>query len=173
MRGLVTILQGPILKVLSNIVSGHWGLHVTKFANPCLVPSGTVNWCYYLFCCQWWHSGAWISEDPFILDLSVTWSHQILSLWLNVFLSSATPSYFPESHRWSEISSLSKVILVLQKPEVPGCQIWAIEGLSQLVDLMFHQKVLHEMWYMSRHVVVVKLPITRLQGTPSCQHFTS
>ena len=28
---------------------------------------------------------------------------------------SAAPSYFPESHRWSEISSLSKVILVLGK----------------------------------------------------------
>ena len=28
-------------------------------------------------------------------------------------LSSAAPSYFPESHWWSEISSLSKVILVL------------------------------------------------------------
>ena len=31
---------------------------------------------------------------------------------------SAAPSYFPESHRWSEISSLSKVILVLGKARI-------------------------------------------------------
>ena len=50
-------------------------------------------------------------------------------------LSSAVPLYFPESHPWSEISSLSKVILVLGKDrshrvpnlgcngaESPGCQ---------------------------------------------------
>ena len=30
-------------------------------------------------------------------------------------LPSAAPLYFPESHQWSEISSLSKVILVLGK----------------------------------------------------------
>ena len=40
---------------------------------------------------------------------------------------SAAPSYFPESHQWSEISSLSKVILVLGKArshETPdmGCR---------------------------------------------------
>ena len=40
--------------------------------------------------------------------------------------------------------SFSKVILVLEKTEVTGCQIWAIRGLSQLDDLMFHQKTLHE-----------------------------
>ena len=32
-----------------------------------------------------------------------------------------------------------------EKPEVAGCQIWAVRGLSHLGDLMFHQKTLHEM----------------------------
>ena len=57
-------------------------------------------------------------------------------------LLSATPLYFPESHGWSEISSLLKVILVLGKPEVTGHQIWALGGLSHLGDLMFCQKTL-------------------------------
>ena len=43
-------------------------------------------------------------------------------------LPSPAPSHFPESHWWSEISFLSKVILVLENPEVPGCQIWAVRG---------------------------------------------
>ena len=59
-------------------------------------------------------------------------------------LSSAAPSYFPESHQWSEIFSLSKVILVWEKPEVTGHQIWAVGGLSHLGNLMFCQKTLHE-----------------------------
>ena len=37
-----------------------------------------------------------------------------------------------------------------EKPEVAGCQIWAVGGFSHLADLMFHQKSLYEMWYMSR-----------------------
>ena len=47
-----------------------------------------------------------------------------------------------------------------EKPEVAGCQIWAIGCLSYLGDLMFCQKTLHEMWCMSRDIVVMKLPIT-------------
>ena len=73
---------------------------------------------------------------------------------------SAAPSYFPESHQKSEISSLSKVILVLGKPEVTGHQIWAVAGLSHVGDLMVHQKTLHEMWCMSGCVVMMKLPIS-------------
>ena len=78
-------------------------------------------------------------------------------------LPSATPSYFPESHWWSEISSLSKVILVSGKassrraPNL-GCRgCWV---LSHLGDLMFHQKTVHEMWCMNRHIAMMKLPIT-------------
>ena len=55
-------------------------------------------------------------------------------------LPSAVPLYVPEFYRWSEISSFSKVILVLGKPEVWECQIWTVGGLSHLGDLMFHQK---------------------------------
>ena len=56
-------------------------------------------------------------------------------------MPSAAPLYFPEFHRWSEISFLSKVILVLGKVEVPGHQIWAVVGLSHLGDLLFCQKL--------------------------------
>ena len=60
----------------------------------------------------------------------------------NPFLESpsASLSYFPESQWWSEISSFSKVILVWEKTEVIGCQIWAVGGLSHLGNLMFHKK---------------------------------
>ena len=47
---------------------------------------------------------------------------------------------FPKSHQWSEISSLSKVILFWEKPEVAGHQTWAIGELSHLGDFIFHQK---------------------------------
>ena len=43
-------------------------------------------------------------------------------------LPSAAQSYFLESHWWSEISSLSKVILVLEKARSQGCQICAVGG---------------------------------------------
>ena len=40
------------------------------------------------------------------------------------------------------------MILVLEKPEVTGHQIWAVEGLSHLGDLMFAnnsaQDMMHE-----------------------------
>ena len=72
------------------------------------------------------------------------------------------PSYFPESQWLSEISSFSKVNLVLGKTrscKVPnlGCS----GGLSHLGNLIFCWKTLHKMWCISRHVVVMKLPITR------------
>ena len=41
---------------------------------------------------------------------------------------SADPSCFPESHWQSEISSLSKVILVLGKPKVTARQVWSVGG---------------------------------------------
>ena len=40
-----------------------------------------------------------------------------------------------------------------------GGKSW-LWGLSHLGDLMFCKKFLHEMWYMSRRVVIMKLPIT-------------
>ena len=46
-----------------------------------------------------------------------------------------------------------------KKPEVMGHQIWAVGGLSHLDNLMFCQKTLHETWWMSRCIVVMKLPI--------------
>ena len=46
-----------------------------------------------------------------------------------------------------------------EKLEVTGHQIWVVVGLSHLGDLLFHWKR-QEMWYISGHVVVMKLPIT-------------
>ena len=63
---------------------------------------------------------------------------------------SAALLYFPESHQWSEIFFLSKVILVLGKPEVGRRQTGAVGGLSHLGDLKFRQKTLHKMWCMNR-----------------------
>ena len=51
------------------------------------------------------------------------------------------------------------MIVVGEKPEVAGCQIWAVAELSHLEDLMFHKKTLHETC-ISGSIVVMKLPIT-------------
>ena len=60
----------------------------------------------------------------------------------------ASLSYFPESYQWSDISSLSKVILVLGKARGHREPIWAVGKLSHLGDLMFHQKLCmrHDTW---------------------------
>ena len=60
---------------------------------------------------------------------------------------SAALSYFPESHWWSEISSLSKVILVWGEARVSGYQSWAAGSLSHLDDLMFYQKLCTDMMH--------------------------
>ena len=59
-------------------------------------------------------------------------------------LAISCPSYFPESHKPSEISPFSKVILVLEKPRSCMAPNLNSKGLSHLCDLMFHQKTLHE-----------------------------
>ena len=53
-------------------------------------------------------------------------------------------------------------------PEIIGCQIWAVVGLSHLGDLMFCQKTLPELRHMIRPTVVMKLPIT---GCPQLRAF--
>ena len=62
---------------------------------------------------------------------------------------SAAPSYFPESHWWSEISSLSKVILVWGKARSHRVPNLGCRGLSHLGDLTFHQNTLQEQWCIS------------------------
>ena len=67
---------------------------------------------------------------------------------------------FSWTHWQSEISFLSKVILVLGKARI--CRtpnLWRLSGVSHLGVLIFCQKTLQETWCMSRHVVL-KLPIT-------------
>ena len=64
-----------------------------------------------------------------------------LAPWdLTQFSQSSAPSYFPESHWWSEISSLSKVILILGKARSCRAPNMGCRGLSHLGDLMFCQK---------------------------------
>ena len=64
-------------------------------------------------------------------------------------LPSAAPSYFPESHQWSEISSLSKVILVLRKARshrVPSLGQYGAEspGWFEVSSKNSAQDVMHE-----------------------------
>ena len=89
-------------------------------------------------------------------------------------LPSAALSYFPKSYQRSEISSLSKVILILGKAR--SCRVPNLycRGLSHLGDLMFCQKTLHETWCVSRCIVMMKLPITicpQLQPSESSESF--
>ena len=54
---------------------------------------------------------------------------------------SAAPSYLPESHRWSAISSLSKVILVLGKARSLRAPNLGYRGLSHPGDLISPKKL--------------------------------
>ena len=61
------------------------------------------------------------------------WCHSLLqSSHLGTSQFSQSPSaalfYFPESHRWPEISSLSKVILVLEKARSHRAPSWGLSG---------------------------------------------
>ena len=67
---------------------------------------------------------------------------------------------FPESHRWSEISSLSRVILVLGKARSFRASNLGCSGAESSGWYDVLQKTLYETWCMSRHVVLMKLPIT-------------
>ena len=70
------------------------------------------------------------------------------------------PCPIPESHLWSEISSLSKVILVLGKARSHRVSNLCCRGLSHLGDMMFCQNTLHKLWCMGRCVLMRKLQIT-------------
>ena len=58
-------------------------------------------------------------------------------------------SYFPEYLWQSEISSLSKVILILGKARRCKAPNLDCGGLSHLRDLIFHHKTLHKTWCIS------------------------
>ena len=81
--------------------------------------------------------------------------HTVLPIAIDCLL------YFPEFHGQSEISSLSKVILVLGKagsyraPNL-GCRGAGSPGWFDVLP-----KTLHEMWCISRHIVVMRLPTTK------------
>ena len=51
-------------------------------------------------------------------------------------------SYFPDSHQWSEVSSLSKLISILGRSRSCKAPKLGCRGLNHLEDLMFHKKQL-------------------------------
>ena len=57
------------------------------------------------------------------------------------------------------------MILVGEKPEVAGCQIWAVEELSHLGDFMFFQKtaedMMNEQGHCSNEASNCQLPIAK------------
>ena len=73
---------------------------------------------------------------------------------------SAAPSYFLNLIDGLKSFPFQRWFEFREKPEVTGHQIWAVEGLSHLGDLMFCQKTLNGTWCMSWRIVVMKLPIT-------------
>ena len=77
---------------------------------------------------------------------------------------SASPSYFPEPHWWSEISSLSKVILILGKARscrVPnlGCRVSKSPGWSYVLPKKSALDVMHEQAYCHDEAANHQLPI--------------
>ena len=72
----------------------------------------------------------------------------------------AAPSCFPESYRWSEISFLSKVILVSGKARSCRVPNLGCRGAESPGWFKVSPKTLHKMWCMSQSVVMMKLPVT-------------
>ena len=93
-------------------------------------------------------------------DSNASVPFKVGTLGSHTLLPIAIPLYFPESHQWSEISSPSKVILVLRKAEVTGHQIWDVAGWVTCVIWYFTKKTLHETWCTSGFIVTTKLPVT-------------
>ena len=88
-------------------------------------------------------------QAPWDSHTSSSISSTIQNILQNPLLESPSAAlwYFPESHWWSKISSLSKVILVLGKAR--SCRVPNLDlGLSHLGDLMFHKKLCtkHDAW---------------------------
>ena len=82
---------------------------------------------------------------------------------------SAALSYFSESHGQSEISSLSKVILVLGKARSCMVLYLGCRGCWVTWVIWCFTNKLHKTWCMSRAVVVMRLPIT---SCPQLQLFS-
>ena len=79
-------------------------------------------------------------------------------------LPSAALSYFPESHQWSEISSLSKVILVLRKARNhkalnPGCKRAESPGWFDILPKNSARDMMHEQVCCCNEAANLLLPI--------------
>ena len=65
------------------------------------------------------------------------------------------------------------MILVLGKARSLRAPNLGCRGLSHLGDLLFCQKTLHEMWCVSGHIIVMKLPITSCHSCSLLSHTNS
>ena len=131
--------------------------HTTKFLGA--MKTSLLGWHKYEACPESIQP-FWTSQEP------VSWP------WYNLVASHRRPycasgnSHSPTglvSWQWdaidstcvlwlSQIFSLSTVILALGKPEVTENPIWAVGVLTDLGDLMFCQKSLHESCRMGKHI---------------------
>ena len=93
-------------------------------------------------------------------------------------LPSAAPLYFPESQWQSEISSLSRVILVFGKARSHRAPNLGYSRAESPGQFDVSPKTLHETWCTSRRIVVMKLPmatafqITRTVPMEECPSLT-
>ena len=112
-----------------------------------------------------WKTETMIEEDikykkHYIQDNDASVPFKVGTLGPHILLpiTISCPSYFPESHERSEISSPSKVILVLGKARSRRLPNLGCRGDESPTHLMFCEK-LHEMGCMSEYIIVRKLPI--------------
>ena len=123
---------------------------------PCNMKNGDIYWRIYkiqetLYIGQWHISPLQSSQSPWDLTLFSQFP-------------SAAPSYFLDSHRWSEIFSLSKVILVLGKARShrvpnPGFRGAEPPGWFDVLPINSAQGVMHEWACCHDEAVNHQLPI--------------
>ena len=126
-----------------------WGM--SRSIQPCNMKNRDIYWIKYKVQ-EIWYIGQWclcpLQSRHLRSSHSFPTCHQLpCHIFLNLIDSLKSLPF----QRW---------FYFWEKPEVARHWIWAVAGLSHLGDLMFHQKPLQEMWCMSGHIVMMKLPIT-------------
>ena len=116
---------------------------------PCTVKNRDIYWRRYKKHC---------TQDN---DASVPFKGGTLRPHTVLPITISYPVIFSESHQWSKISSLSKVILVFRKARnhrVPDLCCSGAESPGWF-DVSQANSA-RDVWYLSRHVVMMKLPVT-------------